>query len=107
MAPTSTAPTRTTTGAAARSTTSSGTASSGRTTSEAASPDLTAVDRIGLTAGDVWHLLDEEGQLPISRIAGSIDASRDVVLQALGWLAREDKIDIEDNGRSRIVSLKD
>ena len=29
----------------------------------------------------------------------------DVVMQALGWLAREDKIDIED-GRSRTVSLR-
>jgi len=27
-------------------------------------------------------------------------------MQALGWLAREDKIQIDEAGRSRVVSLK-
>jgi len=31
---------------------------------------------------------------------------RDLVMQALGWLAREDKLSIEEEGRSRILSLK-
>jgi hypothetical protein len=35
-----------------------------------------------------------------------VDEPRDVVMQAVGWLAREDKIDIEENSRSRVVSLK-
>jgi hypothetical protein len=35
-----------------------------------------------------------------------IDAPRDVVMQALGWLAREEKLDIEEDGRTRTVSLK-
>jgi hypothetical protein len=29
------------------------------------------------------------------------------VMQALGWLAREDKICIEDEGRARMVSLRE
>jgi hypothetical protein len=27
-------------------------------------------------------------------------------MQAIGWLAREDKIDIAEEGRSRVVSLR-
>jgi hypothetical protein len=43
--------------------------------------------------------------MSVSRLVKEIDAPRDIVMQALGWLAREDKIDIED-GRSRVVSLR-
>jgi hypothetical protein len=71
-----------------------------------AEPLIPAVERIGLTAGDIWKLLEAEGPLPISKIIKRIDAQRDVVLQALGWLAREDKISIEDDGRSRNIYLK-
>ena len=35
------------------------------------------------------------------------DAPRDVVMQGLGWLAREDKVNIEEEARSRVVSLKE
>lgn len=67
---------------------------------------IPAVERIGLTAGDIWRLLETEGPLPISKIIKRVDAQRDVVLQALGWLAREDKVFIEDDGRSRTIFLK-
>ena len=61
---------------------------------------------IGDTAGKVWHLLDEKGSLTIAKLVKEIDAPRDVVMQALGWLAREEKLEIEGDGRSRTVSLK-
>ena len=41
---------------------------------------------IGDTAGKVWHLLDEKGSLTIAKLVKEIDAPRDVVMQALGWL---------------------
>ena len=40
-----------------------------------------------------------------ARLIKEVDAPRDMVMQAIGWLAREDKIDIED-GRARIISLR-
>ena len=60
---------------------------------------------IGETAGAVWHLLSDHGPLALSKIPKEVDAPRDVVMQAIGWLAREDKLRIEEEGRSRIVSL--
>ena len=63
------------------------------------------VDQIGETAGEVWHLLDAEGPLALTKIVKEIDAPRDLVMQAVGWLAREEKLTIEEEKRSKIVSL--
>ena len=35
-----------------------------------------------------------------------VDEPRDLVMQAVGWLAREGKINIDDEGRNRMVSLQ-
>jgi hypothetical protein len=61
---------------------------------------------IGETAGAVWRLLDKKGPLTLAKLVKDIDLPRDTIMQALGWLAREDKIDIEENGRTRTVSLR-
>ena len=63
------------------------------------------VEQIGETAGSVWHALDEDGPTSVSKLIKRVDAPRDLVLQGIGWLAREDKIAIEEASRSRIISL--
>lgn len=63
-------------------------------------------DRIGETAGDVWRVLADRGSQTVAGIKKSIDAPDDVILLALGWLAREDKLAFETNGRSVTVSLR-
>ena len=62
--------------------------------------------QIGETAGAVWKVLSERGPLSTARLVKEIDAPRDVVMQALGWLAREDKVSIEDGSRAKLVSLR-
>ncbi len=64
------------------------------------------VSLIGETAGLIWHTLEENGPVSLAKLVKTVEAPRDVVMQAVGWLAREDKIDIEENSRSRVVSLK-
>jgi len=64
------------------------------------------VSLIGETAGSIWHTLQETGPLPVSKLVKSVDAPRDVVMQALGWLAREDKIEVTETNRSKIVTLR-
>ena len=67
-----------------------------------------SIEQIGETAGEVWHLLaDEREPISLAQLAKRIDQPRDVVMQAIGWLAREDKLIIEENGRTRYVSLTD
>jgi hypothetical protein len=61
--------------------------------------------QIGTTAGVVWQQLQENGPMSTAKLVKAVGEPRDSVMQALGWLAREDKLHIED-GRSRIFSLK-
>jgi len=72
----------------------------------ATAPPVSHVAQIGDTAGAVWNALMQEGPLSMARLVKLVDQPRDVVMQALGWLAREDKIWIEEEGRRRTVSLK-
>ena len=64
---------------------------------------IPAIEHIGETAGAVWQTLDLQESISMSQ---SIDAPRDVVMQAVGWLAREDKIEIEETTRGRQIRLK-
>ena len=61
---------------------------------------------IGETAGDVWDVLTEWGPLSLAKLVKVVGKPRDMVMQAIGWLAREEKISIDDNGRGRVVSLR-
>ena len=65
-----------------------------------------SIDLIGETAGVVWHLLEENGPMPLTRLGKEIDAPRDLVMQAIGWLAREGKITLEEKGRAKVISLR-
>jgi hypothetical protein len=64
-------------------------------------------EQIGDTAGQIWHFLNDEGPTSITKLAKQIDAPRDQVMQGVGWLAREDKIVIEEVRRQKIISLVD
>jgi hypothetical protein len=61
--------------------------------------------QIGETAGDVWHCLKENGPLSNAKLAKEIDAPRDMVMQAVGWLAREGKVTIIEKNRGKTVQL--
>lgn len=71
-----------------------------------AAPISCCIGRIGDTAGVVWNVLAEEGPLSMAKLVKAVGEPRDTVMQALGWLARENKIEIEEEGRRRIVSLR-
>lgn len=62
--------------------------------------------QIGDTAGVVWHALEEGGPMTLAQLAKNVSAPRDVVMQAIGWLAREGKVEVEETGRTRVVSLR-
>ena len=65
------------------------------------------VDQIGEAAGELWHLLYEEGPLPMTQLVKKLDSPRDIAMQAVGWLAREGKLLVEEEGRKKVVSLVD
>lgn len=64
------------------------------------------VQTIGETAGHIWRILHDEGELRLSTLQKRVDASATLLHLALGWLAREDKIEITPDGRSYRVRLR-
>jgi len=85
---------------------SSATSGSASSTAASSPAPVAPLERIGSTAGDLWHFLNDQGPQSITKLINALDAPRDTILQALGWLAREGKIQIDDDSRSRVVSLK-
>ncbi|MFO7901679.1 MAG: winged helix-turn-helix domain-containing protein [Planctomycetota bacterium] len=61
---------------------------------------------IGELAGVIWHALDDDGPKTLTKLAKDIDAPRDRVMQAVGWLAREGKVDLKESKRRRTISLR-
>ena len=64
------------------------------------------IHSIGDIAGQVWKLLNGNGEATLSQLKKGVEADPNLVLQAIGWLAREDKLRIEKKGRYIIYSLK-
>ena len=69
------------------------------------SDKIDCIHQIGEVAGCVWQELAKVETTSISKLTKSVDAPRDVVLQAIGWLARENKIEIFEKSRGRFISL--
>jgi uncharacterized membrane protein len=44
--------------------------------------------------------------MTLAQLAKDVEAPRDTVMQAVGWLAREGKIEIEESGRKRTITLR-
>ena len=64
------------------------------------------IDSIGNTAGKVWKYLEEKGEANLSQLKKGVKADPNLILQAIGWLAREDKLLIEQKGRQVTYGLK-
>lgn len=64
------------------------------------------ITEIGIVAGDIWHYLDEHGDVMLSILVKSIDKPRDNVLMSLGWLAREGHVVLQEMSGDYKVSLR-
>ena len=66
-----------------------------------------AVQQIGETAGAVWHILNDQGPQSLAKLVERVGGNRDLVMQGIGWLAREGKLEIAETKRGKVVSLKE
>jgi hypothetical protein len=69
----------------------------------------TAIDvrgQLGEAAGDVWRLLNQGGPQSLSQLKKKLNGSGELLGFAVGWLAREDKLEIFKEKRSILVRLK-
>jgi len=61
---------------------------------------------IGAVAGEIWGLLAKSNGQTLAAIKKSADAPADVVVAAVGWLAREGKLEFAVSGRTVKLTLK-
>ena len=65
------------------------------------------IEKIGSVAGDVWTALSENGAMSAKDLkkAAKIKTDKELYL-AMGWLAREDKLVVVEEGKDITLSLK-
>ena len=61
---------------------------------------------IGIVAGDIWHFLDQHGEVTLSSLVKGIDKPRDNVFMSLGWLAREGHVILQQVEGDYKISLR-
>jgi hypothetical protein len=64
------------------------------------------ITEIGIVAGDIWHFLDQHGEVLLSALIKGIDKPRDNVLMSLGWLAREGHVIVLQSNGDYKISLR-
>jgi hypothetical protein len=60
---------------------------------------------IGEAAGAVWKILGAKGRIALTTLPKLLDRDNMVVQQGVGWLAREQKVEFEKEGRALYVKL--
>lgn len=63
------------------------------------------VEKIGTNAGKVWTLLDEAGTQNVKELKKLSKLTDKDLFAAIGWLAREGKVALEEQEKELLVSL--
>ena len=63
-------------------------------------------DRVGQAAGELYQLLSSGGRMPIRDLREKSGDKGMLFMAAIGWLAREDKIELMANEKGITVGLK-
>ncbi len=62
--------------------------------------------KIGDVAGTIWHHLSEHGEMSLSKLKQGTKLSDQLLFMGLGWLAREEKLNLVQDKKTVKVSLK-
>lgn len=62
---------------------------------------------IGEAAGLIWETLESKNEVSISQLPKTLKMKTEIAYQALGWLAREDKIEYHNRGGKTYISLSE
>lgn len=66
-----------------------------------------SISAVGEVAGLVWCYLRDHGAVTLSKLARELDVPRDLVMQGVGWLAREEKVQYLTGARFKKIALRD
>jgi len=65
-----------------------------------------SIEEIGSAAGKIWQYLSDNGPVSATKLATDTGLDRNDVQRAIGWLAREEKIEFVMKGRVETIALK-
>ena len=63
-------------------------------------------EQIGFSAGQIYDYLNNNGESSFAKMKKELDLKGNFADLGLGWLAREDKVEISKKGTSVSVRLK-
>ncbi len=64
------------------------------------------LENIGSVAGAVWRYLEENSEATVTKLTRELGENERTVLMAIGWLARESKLDFEKRKQGTYITLK-
>ena len=64
------------------------------------------ITEIGIVAGEIWHYLDERGEVPFAQVVTTIGRPKDHALMSLGWLSREGHVVVRQDGQEFYIQLR-
>lgn len=67
---------------------------------------MEVTEQVGHTAGKVWRELSQNGPQTVSQLKRNLNGEGDVLQFAIGWLAREAKVEIIPEKKNFRVALK-
>jgi len=73
---------------------------------DAATPEIVMPERVGLTAGNIWHYLAENGATPVAKLLRELPEEEKIIQRSIGWLAQEGKITLDTVDRVETIALK-
>ena len=68
--------------------------------------NLTLEEQIGFSAGEIYEYLHTNGTTTFAKMKKDLDVKGNFADLGLGWLARENKVEIEQKGPAVKVSLR-
>jgi hypothetical protein len=73
----------------------------------AATSEISASERTGLTAGSIWHYLSENGATSITKLIKELPEEEKFIQRGIGWLGQEGKITLSIVDRAEMIALKE
>lgn len=63
-------------------------------------------EEIGIAAGRIWEALNSKGELTPAQLQKAAEVEEPLLSWAVGWLAREDKVEFTRDKRGLRLRLK-
>lgn len=73
----------------------------------AVTPETPPSERVGLTAGSIWHYLAKHGATSVAKLLRELTEEEKIIQRSIGWLAQEGKITINVVNRIETIALKE